>query len=207
MPSPTWLQMGLTAVKDLSNGDGCNCASLLRFEAQLSEGELSASNFLRTPLTACTSTCVKGKICLLTLQRELWLSYNILWLQFLSQMCVSPVRWQRYMFPHTCSFSHFQSHLWTGFGPSWPRILDRYITFVGTATIDFPSTSIGQLIRKLEFEKISTPHSPWPGCSADSTNKIRQDWWVDHGILLFVSKNYNHLKSFPMETENQYSGD
>lgn len=144
IPSPTWLHMGLTAEKDLSNGDGWNVASRLRLKAQLSEGELSASNFLRIPFTACSSAGVNGKICLLTLQRELWLSYKILWLQFLSQMWVIPVSLHLYMFPHTCSFSHFQSHLWTGFGPSWPRILDRKITFVGTTTIDFPNTSIAQ---------------------------------------------------------------
>lgn len=177
IPSPTWLQMGLTAVKDLSNGDGWKCASLLRLKAQLSEGELSASNFLRTPFTACTSADVKGKICLLTLQRELWLSYTIRWLQFLSQMCVSPVRRQRYMFPQTCSFAHFQSHLWTGFGPSWPRIVDRYITFVGTATIDFPSTSIVQMISKLwVWEDMHTPIAlPWCSVDPTSTRSVKID--------------------------------
>lgn len=142
MPSPTWLQIGLTEEKDLSNGEGWNCASLLRLKAQLSGEEFSASSFLRTPLTACSSAGVKGKICPLALQRELWLSYRILWLQFLSHMWVSPVSLQRYIFPQTCSFSHFQSHLWTGTGPSRPSIVDRKITFAGAATMDLPTTSI-----------------------------------------------------------------
>ena len=142
MPSPIWLQIGPTARKDLSKGEGWNWASRLRLKAQLSVGEFSASSFLRTPLTACSSAGVKGKTWPLTLQSELWLSYRILWLQFLSQMCVIPVSLQRYMFPQTCSLSHFQSHLWPGIGPSRPRILDRKITFVGPATIHFPYTSI-----------------------------------------------------------------
>lgn len=156
MPSPIGLQMGATTVIDLSKGEGWYCASLLRLKAQDSVGELSASSFLRTPLTACCSAGVRGKNCLLTLQRELWLSYTILWLQFLSQMCVSPVSLQRYMFPHTFSFSHFQSHLWTGLGPSWPRILDKKITleWTGTAIIGLPNTSIASVRKILTLQRI-----------------------------------------------------
>lgn len=142
MPSPTWLQIGLTAEKDRSKGEGWYCASRLRLKPQLSVGEFSESSFLRTPLTACSSVAVKGKIWPLARQSELWLSYRILWLQFLSQMWVSPVSLQRYIFPQTCSFSHFQSHLWTGIGPSRPRIVDRKITLAGPATTDLPQTSI-----------------------------------------------------------------
>lgn len=149
MPSPTWLQIGLTAVKDLSKGEGWNCASRLRLKAQLSVGELSASSFLRMPLTACSSAGVSWKICPLTLQSELWLSYKILWLQFLSQIWVSPVSLQRYIFPQICSFSHFQSHLWTGIGPSRPRIVDRKTTLAGPATMDLPHTSIATANRQV----------------------------------------------------------
>lgn len=142
MPSPTWLQIGLTAVKDLSNGEGWNCALRLRLNEQLSAGGPSTSSFLRMPLTACSSAGVSGKTCPLARQSELWLSYKILWLQFLSQMWVSPVSLQRYMFPQTCSFSHFQSHLCTGTGPSRPRIVDRKITLAGPVATDLPHTSI-----------------------------------------------------------------
>ena len=142
MPSPTWLQIGLTAEKALSNGEGWNCALRLRLKEQLSVGELSASSFLRTPRTACSSAGVSGNILPLARQSELWLSYKILWLQFLSQMWVSPVSLQRYIFPQICSFSHFQSHLWIGTGPSRPRIVDRKMTLAGAATSDLPHTSI-----------------------------------------------------------------
>ena len=142
MPSPIWLQIGLTAEKDLSKGEGWNFASRLRLKAHPSLGEFSASSFLRTPLTACSSTGVRGKVCPLALQRELWLSYRILWLQFLSHMWVSPVSLQRYILPQTCSFSHFQSHLWTGIGPSRPSVVDRKITFAGSGTMDIPYPSI-----------------------------------------------------------------
>lgn len=142
MPSPTWLQIGLTAEKDLSKGEGWNCASRRRLKPQLSVGEFSVSSFLRTPLTACSSAAVRGKIWPLARQSELWLSYRILWLQFLSQMWVSPVSLQRNILPQTCSFSHFQSHLWAGIGPSRPRIVDRKITLAGPATTDLPHTSI-----------------------------------------------------------------
>lgn len=151
MPSPTWLQIGEAAENDLSKGDGWNCSSRLRLKAQLSLGEFSVSSFLRTPLTACSSAGVKGKICPLALQRELWLSYRILWSQFLSHMWVSPVSLQRYMFPQTCSFSHFQSHLWTGISPSRPSIVDRKITFAGPATMDLPYTSIASPNWLLKF--------------------------------------------------------
>lgn len=129
MPSPTWLQIGLTAEKDLSKGEGCKFASRRRLKEQLSEGQASASNFLRTPLAACCSIGVSGNIWPLTLHSELWLPYKIRWLQFLSHIWVSPVSLHRYIFPQTCSFWHFQSHLWPGFGPSWPRILDIKTTF------------------------------------------------------------------------------
>lgn len=142
MPSPTWLQIGVTAEKDLSKGEGWNCASRLRLKPQLSVGEFSVSSFLRIPLTACSSAAVRGKIWPLARQSELWLSYRILWLQFLSQMWVSPVSLQRNILPQTCSFSHFQSHLWAGIGPSRPRIVDRKITLAGPATTDLPHTSI-----------------------------------------------------------------
>lgn len=142
MPSPTLLQIRLTVEKDLSKGEGWNWASRLRLEEQLSAEEFSDSSFLRTPLTACSSACVRGKIFLLARQRELWLSYRILWSQFLSQMWVSPVSLQQYIFAQTCSFWHFQSHLWTEVDPSRPKIVDRKITFVGPATTDLPSTSI-----------------------------------------------------------------
>lgn len=154
MPSPIWLLIGpTTAQKDLSKGEGWHCASRLRLKPQLSEGELSPSNFLRTPLTACSSVGVRGEICPLTRQSELWLSYRILWLQFLSQMWVRPVSLQRYIFPHTFSFWHFQSHLWTGIGPSRPRIVDRKITFSDPATIDFPYTSIPLILTWKSFRK------------------------------------------------------
>lgn len=142
MPSPTWLQIGLTAEKDLSKGEGWNCALRLRLNEQLSVGGLSASSFLRMPLTACSSAAVSGNTWPLARQSELWLSYKILWLQFLSQMWVRPVRLQRYMFPQTCSFLHFQSHLWMATGPSRPRIVDRKITLAGPAAMDLPHTSI-----------------------------------------------------------------
>lgn len=156
MPSPIGLQMGPTVANGLSNDEGWHCASLLRLKEQYSVEGFSASSFLRTPLTACCSTGVRGKICLLTLQRELWLSYTILWLQFLSQTCVSPVSLQRYMFPNKFSFSHFQSHLWTGVGPSWPRILDKKITLEWTATTELPNTSIASV------QKISQPFKESP---------------------------------------------
>ena len=155
MPSPTWLQIGLTAEKDLSKGEGWNWASpRLRLKPQLSEGEFSASSFLRTPLTACSSAGERGKIWPLARQRELWLSYRILWLQVLWQMWDSPGSLQRYRFPQTCWFWHFQSHLWPGIGPSWPKILDRKITFAGPATIDLPYTSISSV------KTAATPKKP-----------------------------------------------
>jgi len=140
MPSPTWLQIGVTAEKDLSKGEGCSWAPRLRLEAQPSE--LSTSSFLRSPLTACCSIGERGKICPLTLQRELWLSYKILWLQFLSQICMIPVSLQRYIFPKICSFWHLWSHLWVGIGPSLFRIVDKKITLLVSTIMELPYTSI-----------------------------------------------------------------
>lgn len=153
MPSPTWLQMGLTAEKALSKGEGCSFASRRRLKEQVSEGQAaSASNFLRTPLAACCSIGESGKIWPLTLQSELWLSYKILWSQFLSQIWVIPVSLHRYIFPQTCSFWHFQSHLWLGIGPSWPRILDIKITFEELIIIAALCASIESLLVKLKVD-------------------------------------------------------
>lgn len=145
MPSPIWLQIGLTAEKDLSKGEGCKFESRRRLKEQLSEGQASGSNFLRTPLAACCSVGVSGKTCPLTLHSELWLPYRIRWLQFLSQIWVCPVSLHRYIFPQTCSFWHFQSHLCPGFGPSWPRIVDIYITFEEPVIIAAVCASIESL--------------------------------------------------------------
>lgn len=147
MPSPIWPNIGETALKDLSNGEGCIWASRLRLKAHPSE--FSTSSLLLTPLTTCASAGERGKTCPLTLQRELWLSYRILWLQFLSQICVIPVSLQRYMFPNMCSFWHLTSHLWQGIGPSVLRILDKKITLLGSAIIDLPNTSIGQAAERI----------------------------------------------------------
>lgn len=169
MPSPTLLQIRVAVVKDLSKGEGWNCASRLRLKEQLSAAGLSESSFLRTPLTACSSTGVRGKTFPLARQRELWLSYRILWLQFLSQMWVSPVSLQRYIFPQTCSFWHFQSHLCTEIDPSRPKIVDRKITLAGPATTDFPFTSIATA--NWRVQKVNWTDSTVGGlCLLDSTD-------------------------------------
>lgn len=164
IPSPIWLQIGLTAEKDLSNGEGWNWALLLRLNEQLSaadDDELSAaSNFLRTPLTASSSIWVRGKILPLARHSELWLlSQRILWSQFLSQMWVSPVSLQRYMLAQMCSFSQLESHLWAEAGPSLPRMVDRKTTFAGAATTPVtPQTSI-ELLRNRQALYVNSPEN------------------------------------------------
>lgn len=141
MPSPFWFKIGTTAVYDLSKGEGWNCALRLRLE-DAQPSEFSTSNFLLRPLTACSSSSERGNLCPLTLHRELWLSYKILWLQFLSHTWVIPVSLHRYIFPNMCSFWHFMSHLWLGTGPSLFSIEDKKITLVGSTIMGLPYTSI-----------------------------------------------------------------
>ena len=140
MVSPIWLQIGAEDWMDLSKGDGCLQASRRRLKEQLSG--LSPSSFLLIPLRACRSSRERGKMSPLTLHKELWLSYKILWLQFLSQMWVTPVMRQRNMFPKICSLRHLWSHLWEGKASSWLSKEDKKMTFMGAAS-DFLIISMG----------------------------------------------------------------